>query len=334
MRALITGITGQDGSYLAELLLSKGYKVFGLVRRSSTSNTSRIDHILDDIHLINGDVLDMGSILSAVQIASPDCVYSLAAQSHVGVSFINPGYTIDCIAKGTSNVLDAVRFTNPKIRIYNAATSEMYGNERVVNEYGPFTPNSPYACAKLCAYNMCRLYRQSYGMYIVNGITYNHESIRRGESFVTRKITKAVARIKLGLQDKLYLGNVLSSRDWGYAPEYVRAIYMTMQRDVSDDYIIATGEAHTVQEFVDAAFRSVDIELEWTGSGIYTKAIGDGKVLVESHPQYYRPSEVDALIGDYSKINRLLGWAPNVTFNELVHIMMEADLESARRELQ
>jgi len=318
-KALITGITGQDGSYLAELLLAKGYEVYGIIRRSSSFNTGRIDHLYQDPHdnprlkLIYGDLLDSSVLSKILRTIKPDEVYNLAAQSHVRVSFDIPEYTADSVALGTLRLLEAIRHENLKTKFYQASSSEMFGKVLSVpqNEDTPFNPRSPYACAKVFAHHIAKTYRDAYGMFICSGILFNHESPRRGETFVTKKITKAVARIKLGKQQHLYLGNLEAKRDWGYAPEYVEAMWRMLQHNEPDDYVIATGETHSVQEFVEEAFSSVG--LNW-------------KDHVKIDPKYFRPAEVDLLLGDYSKAKKKLGWEPKMTFKQLVKIMVEADL--------
>lgn len=326
-KALITGITGQDGSYLAELLLEKGYEVYGIVRRASTINTSRIDHIYKDPHekgvrlkLIYADLADSSSIYSVLSEIRPDEIYNLGAQSHVKVSFDVPEYTGDVVALGAVRILEAMRRLDLKARYYQASSSEMYGMVQEVpqTETTPFYPRSPYSVAKLYGHWITKNYRESYGMYACSGILFNHESPRRGETFVTRKITKAVANIKNGLQDKLYLGNLDAKRDWGYAKEYVEAMWLMLQQDEPDDYVIATNQTHTVQEFVEAAFKHAG--LDW-------------KKYVEIDPKYFRPAEVDLLIGDYSKAKKKLGWEPKVTFDELVKIMVDADEEELQKKL-
>ena len=320
--ALITGITGQDGSYLAELLLSKGYEVHGLIRRSSTFNTRRIDHLYHDPHA-NGEKVNMylhyadmtatGSILDVFDEVKPDEVYHLAAQSHVRVSFDMAEYTGDVTGLGTTRILEAIRKRGQKTKFYQASSSEMFGGAKPPqNEDTPFVPRSPYAAAKLYAYWMARNYREGYGMFTVNGILFNHESPRRGETFVTRKITRAVAAIKAGKQKHLYLGNLDSKRDWGYAPEYLEAMHLMLQQDQPDDYVVGTGEAHSVREFLDEAFGYVDM---------------DWNEYVQIDPRYYRPTEVDYLMADASKAKKLLGWEPRIKFRELVRIMVDADLE-------
>ncbi|MDP2471553.1 MAG: GDP-mannose 4,6-dehydratase [Candidatus Palauibacterales bacterium] len=325
-RALVTGITGQDGSYLAELLLSKGYEVHGIIRRSSSFNTQRLDHLYQDPHqtdarlyLHYGDLTD-SSVLSRLLLEiEPDEIYNLGAQSHVRTSFDLPEYTAEVTGLGTVRLLDAMRETGVQPRFYQASSSELYGKVQEVpqTETTPFYPRSPYACAKAYAFHVTRNYREAYGLFAVNGILFNHESPRRGETFVTRKITRAVGRIKLGLQEKLYLGNLDARRDWGYAPEFVEAMWMMLQAETPDDYVIATGETHSVREFLDHAFGHAD--LDWAEH-------------VELDPRYERPSEVDLLIGDPAKAKRELDWEPRVKFAELVRIMVEADLEVARRE--
>lgn len=319
-RALITGITGQDGSYLAELLLEKGYEVYGIIRRSSSFNTSRINHIYQDPHekgarlkLIFGDLTDASSINKIVRDIRPDEVYNLAAQSHVRVSFDIPEYTADATGSGVIRLLEAIRENGLNTRFYQASSSEMFGKVQAVpqKEDTPFYPRSPYAAAKLYGHWITKNYRESYDMYACSGILFNHESPRRGETFVTRKITKAVANIKAGLQDKLYLGNLDAKRDWGYAKEYVEAMWLMLQQDEADDYVIATNETHTVQEFVEKAFERVG--LNW-------------KDHVEFDERYMRPAEVDLLIGDASKAEEKLGWKPKVTFEKLVEIMVDADV--------
>ncbi len=322
--ALITGITGQDGSYLAELLLHKGYEVHGLIRRASTFNTRRIDHIYHDPHgnggkvnlfLHYGDVAAPDSLLDVVYNVKPDEIYHLAAQSHVRVSFDMPEYTGDVTGLGTTRILEAVRKAGMKSRFYQASSSELYGDSKPPqNELTPFRPRSPYAAAKLYAYWMTQNYREGYGMFAVNGILFNHESPRRGETFVTRKITQALANIKAGKQKYLYLGNLKSKRDWGYAPEYVEMMHLMLQQEVPDDYVVGTGEAHSIEEFLDEAFGYVD--MDWHD-------------YVRIDPRYYRPTEVDFLEADNSKAKKKLDWEPKVKFPELVRIMVDADLELA-----
>jgi len=338
-KALITGITGQDGSYLAELLLDKGYEVHGIIRRASTFNTQRIDHIYQDPHEKNirlklhyGDMTDSSNLSRLVEKINPDEIYNLAAQSHVGTSFETPEYTTDVDAMGTLRLLDAIKESEVECKFYQASTSELYGKVQEVpqTEETPFYPRSPYAAAKLYAYWIVKNYREAYDLFAVNGILFNHESPRRGKRFVTRKITRAVARITKGKQDKIYLGNMNAKRDWGYAKDYVKMMWMMLQHETPEDYVVATGETHTVREFVEAAFSHVDVEIEWQGEGVDEKGIDKdtGKVLVEVDPKYFRPTEVDLLIGDPSKAKEELGWEPEVKFKELVQLMVQADLES------
>src|SRR5215510_8563635 len=323
-KALITGITGQDGSYLAELLLGKGYEVHGLVRRSSSFNTDRIDHLYKDPHnpearlfLHYGDLVDGVGLRETLSRVEPDEVYNLGAQSHVRVSFDQPVYTVNSDAMGTIHLLEAIRDTHKPTRFYQASSSEMYGKvvETPQTEKTPFHPRSPYACAKAYAYHITVNYRESYGLFACNGILFNHESERRGETFVSRKITRAATRIKLGLQEKLYLGNLDARRDWGYARDYVEAMWLMMQADHADDYVIATGETHSVRDFLDEAFGYLD--LDWTK-------------YVEIDPRYYRPSEVDLLQGDASKARQELGWEPQVSFKQMVQLMVDHDWKIAR----
>jgi GDPmannose 4,6-dehydratase len=317
--ALITGITGQDGSYLAELLLSKGYEVHGIIRRASSFNTARIDHLYSDPHvngvrffLHYGDISDSTNLIKLLYRIQPDEVYHLAAQSHVRVSFDIPEYTGDVTGLGTVRILEAIRETGSKAKFYQASSSEMYGkvSESPQSEATPFYPRSPYGAAKVYAYWTTVNYRESYGLFACNGILFNHESPRRGETFVTRKITRAAARIKAGLQDKLYLGNLEAQRDWGYAKEYVEAMWLMLQQDQPDDYVVATGETHSVKEFLEETFAH---------SGL------DWQEHVEIDPKYYRPSEVDLLVGDAGKARAMLGWEPKTRFRDLVHLMVEAD---------
>lgn len=343
-KALITGVTGQDGSYLAEFLIKKGYEVHGLMRRSSSFNTGRIEHLyLDqwvrDMHMgrrLNlhwSDMTDSSSLIRLMEKICPDEVYNLAAQSHVQVSFDVPEYTADVDATGTLRLLEAVRIAGleKSARIYQASTSELFGKVAEVpqRETTPFHPRSPYAVAKLYAYWIVKNYRESYGMFASNGILFNHESERRGENFVTRKITLAAARIAAGLQEKLYLGNLNAKRDWGYAPDYVECMWLILQQDESDDYVIATGEYHTVREFATHAFLEAGIVLDWQGEGLDEKGIDSatGKIIVEVDPRYFRPAEVDELLGDPSKAKTVLGWNPQKTsFKELVQRMVRADM--------
>ncbi len=338
-KALITGITGQDGSYLAELLLQKGYEVHGIIRRASTFNTQRIDHIYQDPHerdrrliLYYGDMVDGSNIARLVERVAPDEIYNLAAQSHVHVSFEQPVYTADVDGLGTLRLLEAIRESRVRTRFYQASTSEMFGlvQETPQSERTPFYPRSPYGAAKLFAYWITVNYRESYGLYACSGILFNHESPRRDERFVTRKITRAVARIRAGLEEKVYLGNLDARRDWGYAPEYVRAMWQMLNRDVPEDFVIATGETHSVREFAGAAFAIGGFTLRWEGEGIEERGIDEatGRVLVEVDPRYFRPAEVELLQGDASKAARLLGWKPKVTFSELARIMVEEDMNS------
>lgn len=341
--ALITGITGQDGSFLAELLLDKGYEVHGIIRRSSSFNTARIEHLyLDewvrDMHrkrLVNlhyGDMTDSASLIRIIAETKPDEIYNLAAQSHVKVSFDVPEYTADADAVGTLRLLEAVRILGCEkvTRIYQASTSELFGKvvEVPQSETTPFYPRSPYGCAKLYAYWITKNYRESYGMFTANGILFNHESERRGETFVTRKITLAAARIKAGLQDKLYLGNLNAKRDWGYARDYVECMWLILQQPKPDDYVIATGEYHSVREFTTLAFKYAGIDLRWEGEGVGEKGIdtATSKTLVEVDPKFFRPAEVDELLGNPEKARTQLGWNPRSTsFEELVRIMVKSD---------
>ncbi|MDV6030826.1 MAG: GDP-mannose 4,6-dehydratase [Phycisphaera sp. RhM] len=326
--ALITGITGQDGSYLAELLLEEGYVVHGIVRRSSTFNTDRIEHIYTDPHnadarlfLHYGDLTDGQNLTNLVLNIEPDEIYNLGAQSHVRVSFDSPVYTVQTTAVGALNVLEAARQLNRKkpTRVYQASSSEMFGDvlETPQTEKTPFQPQSPYACAKVYAFHQTVNYRHAYDLFACNGILFNHESPRRGETFVTRKITRAATRIKLGLQDKLYLGNLDAKRDWGYAKDYVRGMWLMLQHDTPDDYVLATGETYTIRQFLDYTFEH--LELDW-------------KDYVETDPRYFRPTEVDLLLGDYSKAKNVLGWQPETSCKELAKLMVDHDLELARNE--
>ena len=347
--ALITGITGQDGSFLAEFLLEKGYDVHGIIRRSSSFNTARIEHLyLDEwvrdmkskkmINLHYGDMTDSSSLLRVLQKVQPDEIYNLAAQSHVKVSFDCPEYTADADALGALRLLEAIRILGmeKKCRIYQASTSELFGLVQEVpqKETTPFYPRSPYGVAKQYGFWITKNYRESYGMFAVNGILFNHESERRGETFVTRKITLAAARIAQGVQDKLYLGNLDSLRDWGYAKDYVECMWMILQYDMPEDFVIATGEMHTVREFCTLAFKEVGVELHWEGEGIDEKGIciATGKVLVEVDPKYFRPAEVEQLLGDPTKAKKLLGWNPTKTsFGELIKIMIESDMHFVKK---
>ncbi|HEY3028073.1 MAG TPA: GDP-mannose 4,6-dehydratase [Pyrinomonadaceae bacterium] len=326
-RALITGITGQDGSYLAELLLEKGYEVFGIVRRSSSFNTERIDHLYQDPHEPNtrlrmfyGDLNDSSSLNNILRRTEPHEIYNLGAQSHVRVSFDIPEYTGEVTGLGTVRLLEAIRETGIHPKFYQASSSELYGKVRETpqTELTPFHPRSPYACAKAYAYHITVNYRESYGLFACNGILFNHESERRGETFITRKVTRAATRIKLGRQDKLYVGNVDAKRDWGYAKDFVEAMWLMLQADEPGDYVIATGETHSVRELLDEAFGYLD--LDWNK-------------YVEIDPLYYRPAEVDVLLGDYSKAKRVLGWEPKVKFKDLIRLMVDHDLELARQEV-
>ena len=334
-KALVTGMTGQDGSYLAEFLLGKGYIVYGIIRRASTFNTKRIDHIYRDPHISRnfflhyGDLSDGSRIERLIQKIQPDEIYNLAAQSHVMVSFDMPLYTGDIDALGVVRLLEAIREANVKTKFYQASSSEMYGKVREVpqTEKTPFYPRSPYGGAKLYGYWMTVNYREAYGLFACNGILFNHESPRRGETFVTRKITRGLSRVKLGQDEKLYLGNLEARRDWGYAKEYVEAMWLMLQHKEPDDYIVATGETHSVREFVEEVARNLDMDIIWKGSGLKEKGIykKNGKVIVEIDPRYFRPTEVDLLVGDASKAKKVLGWKPTVTFKELVRIMVQAD---------
>jgi GDPmannose 4,6-dehydratase len=339
-RALITGITGQDGSYLLELLLSKGYEVHGVVRRSSSFNRGRIDAVHSDpqyrdrLFLHYGDMLDTNSLNRLVAKVVPDEIYNLAAQSHVKVSFEMPEYTAQVDAVGTLRLLDALRETGVQARFYQASTSELFGKVQAVpqNERTPFYPRSPYGVAKLYSYWLTVNYREAYGVYAVNGILFNHESPRRGESFVTRKITLGAAKVKLGKLDTVYLGNLDAQRDWGYAPEFVEGMWLSLQQPTADDYVLATGECHTVREFAELTFKALDIDLRWEGQAERERGIDvrTGAVCVAVDPKFYRPTEVDLLLGDAGKAKRVLGWAPKMTFPELVSLMATADFEALR----
>lgn len=344
--ALITGITGQDGSYLAELLLSKNYEVHGIIRKASTFNTERIDHLYKDIHiepnnlfLHYGDLSDSSNITNLIYNIKPDEIYHLGAQSHVRVSFDMPEYTGDIVALGTTRLLEAIRRSGIKTKFYQASTSEMFGAAKPPqNENTPFEPQSPYAAAKLYSYWMVVNYRNGYNMFACNGILFNHESPRRGETFVTRKITMAIANILKGNQKKLYLGNLNAKRDWGFAPEYLEAMWLMLQQEKSDDYVLGAGESHSVREFAEKAFDYAGLEIEWKGSGVeekgYVKSLSKdwdnivktGDILIEIDPKYFRPTEVDFLLSDPSKAKKILGWEPRTTFDELVKIMVDYDM--------
>jgi GDPmannose 4,6-dehydratase len=343
--ALITGATGQDGAYLAEFLLDKGYIVHGIKRRSSSFNTSRVDHLYQDPHgsgvrlfLHYGDMTDSTNLIRIVQEVQPTEIYNLAAQSHVRVSFETPEYTANADALGTLRLLEAVRILrlDDKVRFYQASTSELYGLAQEIpqRESTPFYPRSPYAAAKLYAYWITVNYREAYNMHASNGILFNHEGPTRGETFVTRKISRAVAAIELGLQKKFYLGNLSARRDWGHARDYVEGMWLMLQQPEPDDYVLATGEEHSVREFVEKAFACVGREIEWRGSGLTEKGVDarDGRVLIEIDERYFRPTETDALLGDPSKARQKLGWRHKVTFDELVREMVDADLQEMRRD--
>lgn len=337
-KALITGITGQDGSYLAEQLIDKGYQVHGVVRRSSSFNTSRIDHIYKDLHLHHGDVTDTSNVNRLLEQIEPDEIYNLAAQSHVRVSFDIPEYTGQVDALGTLRFLDAIKEKGlrNKTKFYQASTSELYGKvqETPQTEKTPFYPRSPYGVAKLYSYWMVINYRESYGIHASNGILFNHESPRRGETFVTRKITRAVGRIKEGLQECLYLGNLDSKRDWGYAPEYTDMMWRMLQQDNPDDYVCATGETNTIRDFCIKSFAEVGIHIKFEGNDVNEEGVDivTGKSLIKIDPRYFRPAEVDLLLGDATKARKKLGWEPKVKFDDLVKIMTKADWELARKE--
>lgn len=334
-KALITGITGQDGSYLAEFLLDKGYEVHGIIRRSSSFNTERLEDIYQDPHekgrrlfLYYGDLSDSSNLDRTLEKVRPDEIYNLGAQSHVKVSFEMPLYTCDADGLGTLRLLDAIKDEGLKVKFYQAGSSEMFGsNLPPQNENTPFHPRSPYACAKVFAHNLAVNYREAYGMFICNGILFNHESPRRGGTFVTKKITSALAKIKAGKQDKLFLGNLDAKRDWGYAADYVEAMWLMLQEDLPDDFVIATGESHSVREFAEEAAKYFGFDLIWEGSGMKEKGIdkNTGKVLIEIDERYFRPAEVDYLQGDASKAKKILGWEPKTKFKELVKIMCEAE---------
>jgi GDPmannose 4,6-dehydratase len=352
-KALITGITGQDGAYLAEFLLSKNYEVHGVKRRSSIFNTGRIDHLYRDPHEGRvsffahfGDLTDSTNLIRIIQEVQPDEIYNLAAQSHVAVSFETPEYTANADGIGTLRLLEAIRILKleNKTKFYQASTSELYGKvwEIPQTESTPFYPRSPYGVAKLYSYWITVNYREAYNIFACNGILFNHESPLRGETFVTRKITRAIARISLGLQSRMFLGNLDSKRDWGYAADYVEAMWLMLQQEKSDDYVIATGETHSVREFIEVAFKEAGMAIEWMGKGIDEKGIivstdvphiSKGNVVVEIDKRYFRPTEVDLLLGDPSKAKKQLGWKPKVTFHELVRLMVKADIEEAKKDL-
>lgn len=342
--ALISGITGQDGSYLTELLLNKGYDVHGIIRRASSFNTFRIDHLYENEDLLNkrfflhyGDLTDSSNLNRLVEKVQPDEIYNLGAQSHVQVSFEVPEYTAEVDGIGTLRFLDAIKETGVKTRFYQASTSELYGKAQQVpqTENTPFYPRSPYAIAKLYAYWIVVNYREAYNLFACNGILFNHESERRGKTFVTRKISVAVAKIMTGQLDKMLLGNLNAKRDWGYAPEFVEGMWRMLQVDTPEDFVLATNETHTVREFIEEAFRVLGEEIEWKGSGQQETGIlkSTGKEVVGIDPRYFRPTEVDLLIGDYSKAKQKLGWEPKVTFKELVKIMVEADYNKRKNEI-
>lgn len=343
-KALITGITGQDGSYLAEFLMARGYQVHGIKRRTSLFNTARIDHLYQDPHaegqrlfLHYGDLTDTSSLIHVIQEVQPDEIYNLAAQSHVMVSFEEPEYTANSDAIGTLRLLEAIRTLGleKKTRFYQASTSEMFGlvRETPQRETTPFYPRSPYGVAKLYGYWITVNYRESYGLYACNGILFNHESPRRGETFVTRKITRALTRIKVGLQDKLYLGNLDAKRDWGHARDYVEMMWLMLQQQQAQDYVIATGQQYSVREFVDRAAALLDMRLEWKGVGVHEQGIdAEGRVIVAIDPRYFRPAEVETLLGEAAKAQKELGWTPRISFADLVAEMVAEDLKEAERD--
>lgn len=343
-KALITGVTGQDGAYLAQFLLAKGYEVHGIKRRSSLFNTARIDHIYEDPHnpsphfiLHYGDLTDSSSLIHIVQKVQPDEIYNLGAQSHVQVSFEQPEYTADADALGPLRLLEAIRILGleKKTKFYQASTSELYGlvQEIPQKESTPFYPRSPYAVAKLYAYWICVNYREAYGIYACNGVLFNHESPLRGETFVTRKITRGLARVKVGLQQQVFLGNLSAKRDWGHARDYVEMQWLMLQQEKPQDYVIATGEQFSVREFVQRCAKLLDMNLTWQGSGIDEKAVDSkGNIVVAVDPRYFRPTEVETLLGDPSKAKRELGWTPRTSFDELVREMVDADFKAAQRD--
>lgn len=337
-RALITGVTGQDGSYLAELLLEKGYEVYGIMRRKSVVDYGNVDHIKDKIHFIYADMTDPVSLISAMKISQADEVYNLAAQSFVATSWDTPLGTADIDALGVTNMLEAIRTVKPEARFYQASTSEMFGKVQAIPqcETTPFYPRSPYGVAKLYGHWITKNYRESYGMYACSGILFNHESERRGKEFVTRKITDAVARIKQGVQDCVELGNMDAKRDWGHSKDYVKAMWLMLQQDEADDYVIATNETRTVREFVDIAFKHVDMNIVWEGEGVNEvgKDKATGKVVVKVNPQFFRPAEVELLIGNPEKAEKALGWKREISFAELVERMVKNDMELVAKEIQ
>lgn len=341
-KALITGITGQDGSYLAELLLEKGYEIHGIIRRASTFNTGRIDHLYKDPHINGvkmylhyGDLSDSSNISRLIEKIQPDEIYNLGAQSHVRVSFDIPEYTGNVVGLGTIRILDAIKESGIKTKFYQASSSEMFGKSQKIpqKETTPFHPRSPYGCAKVYAYWITKNYRESYGMFASNGILFNHESPRRGETFVTRKITRGLSRIKLGKEKKLYLGNLDAKRDWGHAKDYVYGMWLMLQHTEPDDFILATNETHTVREFIEEAMKYFGFDLAWKGKGLKEKGVDKktNKTLIEIDPKYFRPAEIDILRGDYSKAEKMLGWKPKITFKELVKIMAQADYEHEQK---
>jgi len=338
-KALITGITGQDGSYLTELLLEKGYEVHGIIRRSSSFNTGRIDHIYKDPHqsgnrlfLHFGDITDSSSISRIIEKIQPNEIYNLAAQSHVRVSFDIPEYTAETTALGTLRILDAIKESKIKTKFYQASSSEMFGKVQEVpqNENTPFYPRSPYGVAKLYAHWITKNYRESYNLFAVSGILFNHESPRRGSTFVTKKIIEALVKIKNGQQDKLYLGNLDAKRDWGYAKDYVYGVWLMLQQEKPDDYILATGENHSVREFIEITAKFLDMEILWQGQGLDEKGIDKKtkKIIIKIDPEYFRPAEVDVLLGDYSKAKKILGWEPKTKFKDLIKIMIDEELNN------
>lgn len=336
-KALITGVTGQDGSYLAELLLDKGYEVYGIMRRKSVVDYGNVEHIKDKIHFIYADMTDLVSLVNAMRISEADEVYNLAAQSFVATSWEQPLATAQIDALGVTNMLEAIRMVKPSCRFYQASTSEMFGlvQETPQRETTPFYPRSPYGVAKVYGHWITKNYRESYGLYACSGILFNHESERRGKEFVTRKITDSAARIKLGIQDHIELGNMDSKRDWGHSKDYVYAMWLMLQQDHADDYVIATNETRTVREFVEIAFSKIGIELEWSGQGVdeVGKNKADGKTLVKVNKEFFRPAEVEILLGDPSKAEKELGWKREISFDELVERMVKNDMELVKKEI-